>query len=233
MRHGCGLPQTSLKCVPLEKVAILPNLAHFDLTAGDGGPDFNLAVHMPCPSARYTSPHYKKHGLTTIPKENFPNLVSGNAIIPQCTRSQVEEVTLVIKTIPVALCSLTFRSLDGTILKLRFSANLVDERKFVIDLFERKHCEVFTQATRVVRVRPQAKNVKRIRICDDSIDCDPGSTATTAGQLFESLGPLDEPTIHRCDPQPYFCPLAGLHPRTRFIPVSQGAHHLAPAMPVR
>ena len=109
-----------LNGVPQERVVVLPNVDSLCLGVSDGVPGYRLAAHISCPSAKHTTLTLRRDYQATF-QEIFPASVPWNAIIRQYTRSPVEEVTLEIRTPPSVMeFSLTFRSPDATIIRLRF-----------------------------------------------------------------------------------------------------------------
>ena len=107
--------------------------------------------------------------------------------------------------------SLTFESLDATVFKLCFKVTKdwsKDEADFETPLDE-MYCGAFSEACRIIRDLPQLANVKRLYIYHTTLVS--GYTRVTSianevGRLFESLGPLEELTLRRCDMRPYFTP---------------------------
>jgi len=68
-----------LEGVPHERVVVLPNLVAFTLIMEDGGPGYDLAAHLSCPSARYTTLVHESNADDVIPQEIFPASVSWDA----------------------------------------------------------------------------------------------------------------------------------------------------------
>jgi hypothetical protein len=196
----------SLERIPRGRVVVLPSVETFNLTVNHGGPGWKIAAHVSCPSARSASFLHKKAIGHAIPEEIFPASVSWNAIARQYTRSPAEEITLKIRTSPTIACKLTFRSADATIIQLCFKVADEDKHRVALPSIE-MHNEVFTQATRTIRSHPQLSSVKRLHIRHSfgSVNStDTSHIADEARQLFKSLAPLDELTIHHCNLQPYF-----------------------------
>jgi len=106
--------------IPRERVVVLPNAETFSLVVSDGGPGYEIAAHISCPSARCTSLVHKRGPDNVIPEDIFPTRDSWDAIVRQYTRSPVEEVALEIKITQASTvtCSLTFQSLDTTTIRL-------------------------------------------------------------------------------------------------------------------
>jgi hypothetical protein len=197
--------------VPQERVIVLPNLKSFYLFVTDGGPGREIAVHISCPSAKYTSLLYETHISETTPREIFPSPVSWNAIIRQHSRSPVEEVTLDIRIAldPIVACYLTFRSFDASVIKLGFNA-IASGDESDDEPSEGIHSEVFSQASRIIRDHPLLANVKRLRFNHGFYSFRytlRGRITNEVRQLFKSVGPLEELTLNGCDLRSYLTPL--------------------------
>jgi hypothetical protein len=206
--HVKIIADISLEDIPQERVIVLPNVENLTLIVSSGERGYKLAAHISCPSARHTSLTYEGDIEDEIPDQIFPDPVSWNAIVPQYTKSPVEEVTLKISTTPFITCKLTFRSADATLIELCFNVADQDEDWFDGGLYN----EVFTKAASAVRNHPQLANVKRLHIgrgFRPVNSTEISQLANEAGKLFESLGPLDELTIYCCALRPYFHSFAG------------------------
>ena len=198
------LTTLSLEGIPQERIIVLQHVENLRLTASDGGPGYKLATHISCPSVKNTSITYMDEGRPheDPPYETFPASDSLNAIIRQYMRSPIEEVRLEIITEPVYFiaCSLTFRSADATVIKLRFQVDEDDETP------ETFSCDVFYKACGAIRDLPPLASIECLHIYG-LLNIDIESTARIAhefGGLLRSLGPLEELIICRCDMRPYF-----------------------------
>jgi hypothetical protein len=225
--------------IPRERVVVLPNVEIFRLVVSDGGPGYEIAAHISCPSARDVSLMHEICTDEIIPQEIFPSSDSWNAITRQYTRSSVEEVEFGIQgaSDPVITCSLTFRSPDATAIRLDFKAAADDE--YDEDFFEEMYYEVFSQASRTIQDHPQLANVRRLHLNHHSRII--GYTqrmliADEVGGLFKAVGPLDELTIDDCDLRSHLIPfldLQGLFPTVKELtilhplPASRGACEVA------
>ena len=191
-----------LEGLPRQRVVLLPNVEVFTMVADDGGPGYEIAAHISCPSAKHTSLVHERDAYN-ITQEMFPNPVSWNAIARQYTRGPVEEVTLEINTAYDTLisCSLTFQSPDTSVLALDYKvAGDEDDPAFP---FEEMHCEVFSGASRTIQEHPLLASVKCIHINHRlPVSGFNGSERIVedAGRLFKSIGPLDKLTIYNSDP---------------------------------
>lgn len=226
----------SLEDVPPESVVTLPNVENFNLIMSDGGPGFEIAAHISCPSARSTSLIHKNSDCYMVPEQIFPSSDAWNAIVHQYARSPVEEVTLELRITVVIVCKLTFRSTDGTLVELCFKVVDEDDDGFYLPSQELQN-QVLTQAARTVQSHPQLSNVKRLRICHSfRFICSPEDShiANEVGRLFKALAPLDELTIYRCDLRPYCRSLFNLRedqteepvvfPQTKELTISHPAY---------
>ena len=204
--------------VPRERVVVLHNVESLCLVARDGGPGYNLATHISCPSAKHTSlTHTRGKERYFDPRlEKFPASASFNAIIRQYTGSPIEEVALEIKTDSnyFVACSLTFQSADMAVIRLGFEVDRGDKDSFTLEWetsFARM-CNVTSEASRTIRDLPLPANVRRIHMYGHP-RLDPDSrqierVANELGRLIHSLGPLEELTICGCDIRPYFFPFS-------------------------
>ena len=210
--------------VPRKRVVILPNVESLSLVMSNSERGYQLAAHISCPSVKHTSLTHNR-GTDDITQEMFPALDSWNAIICQYTRSPVEEVALEMKT-PFPLdsveCSLTLRSPDATIISLHFvfPAQYEDEDEDEDEEVEGRlealveiYWEAFSQASRAIRDLALLTNIKRLRIDHANTSLVSYRYQTTCtmnevGQLFKSVGPLEELVLHQCDMGVY---LASFH----------------------
>ena len=219
----------SLEGVPQGRVIVLPNVEHFELSMVDGGPGYRLATHMSCPSARYVL--FEHRGDTDEPMVGlFPPPDLWNAIIHQYARSPAEEISIEFRPHSTSTCTLILRSPNASVIELRFK--FVDEDEERICQFPDEAMNgAFVQAAKVVQNHSQLPSVKRLRICYSTMVLglhEVSRITDGAGQLFRSLGPLDELTIHNTDLRPYLYPfLASTRRRTqakepiKFPPVKQ------------
>ena len=197
--------------VPQERVVVLPNVESLSLAMSDSEPGYKLAAHISCPSAKDTSLTYEheKDADGMIPHEIFPASVSWNAIIRQYTRSPIEEVTLEMKTPSdyAMECSLEFRSPNATIIRLCFDVAAEDDYECKddedrVEVTPEMYWEAFSQACRTIRDLTLLTNIKRLRICHTGlVSYHHGAMGATneIGQLFKSVGPLEELVLHHCD----------------------------------
>ena len=196
----------SLEGVARERVVVLQHVGSLCLTARDGGPGYELATHISCPSVKNTSITYMsgEEGGNVAPLDLFPTLDSFNAIIRQYTRSPIEEIGLERTNDPTShkfiTYSLTLLSADTTVINFHFKIIEFDGRA------DSLNCDVFSKACKTIQDLPLLANVKHLYIHglpNTKIE----STAQIAhefGGLLKSLGPLEELTICRCDMRSFF-----------------------------
>ena len=207
MRIVGGMP---LEVLPQRKVVLLPNVEVFTMTMDDGGPGYEIAAHISCPSAIHISLEHKRSADNITTQEIFPNPISWNAIARQYTRGPVEEVTLEISTAYDTLisCYLAFESPDATVLRLGFKIAESDEDDFGTP-FGELHYEVFSQASRTIREHPLLANIKTVyidhRLFGFGLD-ETTRIAEEAGRLFKSMDPLDKLSICNSDLYLYLGP---------------------------
>ena len=196
-------PAIVLGDIPQEMVVALPNVKTISLHVF-GEPTthvYNIAAHISCPCARYT---YLTHEVfntdLNADVEIFPTPVSWNKIIRQYMASPIEEVSLGLKLEDLQ-CSLTFRSSGATVVTSNFGVIEMGENEDALS-FEELGWEIFYQALNTIQDRPLLSHVKRFHIKYTASMPDPhgmGYMMDTVRELFSSLGPLDELTIHGCD----------------------------------
>ena len=203
--------EMSFECVPPDRVIVLPNVEEFTLTEDEYG--YNIATHISCPSASHTSLVYVQPPGHEMPQEVFPTSVPWNAIASRYTMKPIDGVLLMMSTVRSGLsCSLSFLSPGPATLKLGYRMIVKDEDDEDIDidmdLGEAYH-KVFSDASKAIRNHPLLANVKRLRILDrpthpifDLL----GRIAKEVGELFKSLGPLEELTLNVFDLRPYLAP---------------------------
>jgi hypothetical protein len=200
-----------LEDVPRERIVVLPNVETFRLVVDNGRRGYETAARISCPSARRASFMYETY--TTYAngvmfQEIFPSSISWNAIVRQYAGSPVEGVTLEIRITsdPVITYSLAFQSSDATITRLDFKVAASDEYD---GNFLEMYCKAFSQASRTIRDHPLLANVKRLCLNHSLYPFNYTQRrriANEVGQLFKSVGPLEELTLNGCDLQSYLIP---------------------------
>jgi len=219
-----------LEGVPRERVVVLPNVETFSLIVSDGGPGYEIAARVSCPSARDTSFMHERDVPSATLEEMFifPTFVPWSAIARQYSKGPVEGVALEIKFSrdSAIACFITFQSSDATTLKLGFQINESDEEDEEFQMpFEEMHHQVFHQASRTIRDHPLLENVKRLDISHRALVVDSDHflrLSEEVEQLFKSVGPLEELTTFGCDLNLYFGPFPELpesHSPTALPPV--------------
>ena len=220
--HMKILTVLSLAGVPRKRVIVLRNVESLSLITSDGEPGYKLAAHISCPSVKYTFlTHMGEEGFDDfIPLEALPSSDALNAIIRQYTRSPIEEVTLEITpdSDNFAAYSLTFRSTDKTVIRLRFEVAEDDDDD---DLEETLICDVFFKTSRAIRDLPLLANVKRLHMYG-LLNIYGESFAHIADEfegLLKSMGPLEELTISGCEMQPFFLPFLDYSKIVEYPPI--------------
>ena len=201
--------------VPHDMVVVLPNVLSLSVRSNTGD-TCELAVHISCPRAKYTSLTGEICDDAMTPgAEVFPDSASWVAITRQYTTSPVEEVTLEMDCYhPKALVaySLTFRSSNATVIELGFQVTYTDEEELPMSsgmMYRR----IFSQACRTIRGHPLLSHVKRLHLKDGTASFGVGFVVPTADmvrELLRSLGPLDELTIHGFDLRIFLAPFIDL-----------------------
>jgi len=219
--------------VPQGGLVVLPNVETFSLVVSDGGPGYEIAARISCPSARHTSFTHKRNVREPIPHHFFPAPVPWNSIVRQYTKSPVEEVSLEIMFPhkPTIACSLTFRSFDAATISLDFQVvPSDDEDDELLIPYGELHYEVFHQASRTIRDHPLLANVKRLYIEHKIVVFGTPQFprfSAEVGRLFKSVGPLEKLIFYGCDLHLYLNPspnLPGYHDPERpmtFPPVRE------------
>ena len=214
--------EISLGGVPPARIVVLPNVEAFTMTEDE--PGYKIATHVSCPAARRTSLVHEQYADDAMPLEIFPNSVSWNMIPPHHMARPTDGVALRIRTTPSGLsCSLSFLSPGPATLELGYRMIVrdlgdEDEGETDIDLGE-KHAQVFYDATKAIRHHPSLGNIKRLSIRDRPVGlaADPRRRiANEVGELFNSVGPLEELTLNVSDLRPYLAPFLDL-PEFRYV----------------
>ena len=194
--------------VPREMVVVLPNVKTFSLHVTNDTTTYvyDIAAHISCPSARYTSLTHEMNDYNVgVSLEVFPAPDLWNAIVHQHAAGPIEEVTLEVKHSKGDrfACSLTFQSPNAAVVKLGLHIHEtgVDEGDLNMS-FEKMGREVFSQALTTTCDHPLVSHVKRLHIKHRAAMSDTEEMlwiADKVRELFGSLGPLDKLTIHGCD----------------------------------
>lgn len=201
--------------VPRERVVVLPNVETFYLVMIDGAPGYEIATHISCPSARNVSLMHETDPENLDPREIFPTSVVWSAIVRQYSSSPVEGVELEIKTLwdNIITSSLIFRSSNSATVRLGFKLSASDDDDsddgLQIPLGDLA-CELFSQASRIIRDHPLLSSIKRLYIEHRPTASDSDHLkrmASDIGGLFKSVVSLDKLTFCGCDPLSYLTPL--------------------------
>ena len=211
--------EISLAGVLPGRIVVLPNVETF--TATEESPGYKIAAHISCPNVRCTSLIHEHHPADTAVQEAFLNSSTWNEIPPQYMIQQIHEVVLESITTECLMCYLSFLSPGSAALKLGYRIIDVDEDEEDEDesrlrpMLGREYVAVFSQACQAIRNHPQLANVKRMRIQDWRAPVSSSQlkrVVMEVGQLFKSMGPLEELTLDASDLRPYFAPFIDDHP---------------------
>ena len=203
-----------LEGVARETIVVLPNVESFSLLVNDNTHIYDFATHLSCPRAGYASlAHDICDDDSTPDVVIFPASVLWNTVVHQYTRSPVEEVILEMHPIgPTGIIgySLIFRSSDASVFRLFFGVPSCGADEDDILSLEEMELETFSQACSTIRDHPLLSHLKRLHIKHGNQVWDAEemeSIAEDMGDLFKSLGPLDELTIYSGDLLVYLSPL--------------------------
>ena len=197
-----------LRNIPQEEVLILPNVETFSLYMRDTTVTrvFEIAARMSCPRARDISlMHDMDNDDMTVDLEIFPTPASWSAIVRQYATGPIEEAKLEInpREHVEERCSLTFWSPDTTALRLAFDVSETGAREDELAMsLEDMGWEALSQAFTTIRNHPLLFHIKRLHIEYRAAVTDEDIMIRMVGkvrELFGSLRPLDELTIHGCD----------------------------------
>ena len=170
-------------------------------------------MHISCPRAKHTLLAQEIcDDDMAIGLELFPNSALWKAINNQYTTIPVEEVTLKIEDdFSVVAYSLDFRSSDATVISLGFEVTRA--LGFAVEPLlltsERMTLEIFSQACRTIRDLPLLSHLKGLHIEGNAGALDL-NCVDVVGDLFRSLGPLDELTIDGFDIHIFLAPYIDL-----------------------
>ena len=195
----------TLGSVLQETVAVLPNVETFSLTMGLESDVYEVAARISCPCAKYTSLiHHSSDYNVTPDVDIFPARALWSIISRQYSRSPAEEVTLDIKPDQYGsaiTCSLTFQSSDTTTIELRFQVYDSGEDGEYTPFSEMDR-DLFSRACGTIQDHPSLSHVKRLRLKYETAVSHIAQAipmSDDVGELFDSMGPLDELIIHGCD----------------------------------
>ena len=194
----------TLGSVPQETVTVLPNVETFSLSVGYESDVYEVAARISCPCAKYTSLNLDLPDYHITPGlEIFPTPASWIMITRQYARSLVEEVALEIKQPPEGgiACLLTFRSSDAATVRLASRVYETGEDDVYRPMGEMAW-ELFSRACSTIQNHPSLSHIKRLHIKHRTAVPHPDEAipmSNEVGELFDSMGSLDELTIHGCD----------------------------------
>lgn len=192
---------------PQEPSVVLPNVETFFLHVTDCGSVDNPAVrtscHISCPSSRDTSIMYTIASGSLPSQPIFPPPALSNAIVRQYTKSPIEEVTFDMIAIvgSPAECFLTFQSSDTSVVRVGF--------KVYCSALEEVYGVALLHASKSIRAPALLSHIKRLHVRHMVDLLEPEDMADMVeelGELFKSMGPLDELTIEDCDLNVFLAP---------------------------
>ena len=195
---------------PLGRVIVLPHVKTFSLDTTGSGPGCEIATHISCPSATNVEFEYGPEGAGDwVPEAIYPPSKPWNTIVHQYTKGTVEQVVfeMTMDKEYHIYCSITFRSSDGAALKLCYT-HYTDEVEYEMkEILEVRIPGILSQAFQAIREHPLLANVKHLCIQGGNLvtgNLEP--VANAVGQLFGSMGPLENLTLDGCDLRPYLDP---------------------------
>ena len=191
--------------VPPERVIVLSDVKTFSLETATDGPGHKITTHVSCPFANTVElTHMLGSGGGEVPEDAYPPSISWHTITRQYARGAVERVVLEMTIDDYIDCSITFRSSDGAILKLRYFHGTTTEYPDTEMSLGRSLPVVFSQALRTIRDHPLLSSIKHLYIKGGGIIIhDLGVATEGVGRLLGSMGPLESLTLDSCDLRPY------------------------------
>ena len=212
--------EIELENISQETVIILPNVETFSLRVRNGmvTQAHDIVAHISCPCAKHTSLIQEMQDYdVTHNLETFPVPASWSSIVHQHAKSPAEEVVLEVEFPEDAafmICSLTFQSLDGTVIRL--GSEVLDSGPGGGGMpthLEEMGFKAFSRAHTVIRWHPLPSHIKRLRFKYNTII--EGFNLVRrmtieVRKLFHTIGPLDELTIHDCDLRIFLGPILNL-----------------------
>ena len=141
-----------------------------------------------------------------VPEAIYPTSTAWNAIVHQYTKGIVERVALEMTTYKdVDIdCSITFKSSDGTTLKLRYAHDMEEEEDEMEAILEERFSGTLSQAFQTIRDHPLLANIRHLRIRGGNLAGGNLELVTNGvGRLLGSMGPLENLTLDGCDLRPY------------------------------
>ena len=194
------------KDVPSERVVVLSDVNTFCLQITNHGPSCEIETHISCPFAKHVElARTLEWAENRVPEDAYPTSISWNTIARQYTKGTVDRVVLDMMDKGYSSdCSVTFRSPDGTVLKLCCTRCTSGEEFDMGVNWETRQPVVLSQALRTIRDHPLLASVKHLCIKGGCLSIDELELATEGvGRLFESMGPLENLTLNGSDLRPY------------------------------
>jgi hypothetical protein len=216
----------ALESVPPEKVTVLSNVETFSLSTHNNSDVYEIAARISCPCAKFTSLIHSTDDNYTLDLDVFPTPALWSAISCQYGRSPVEEVTLEIKPDQyesTIACSLTSRSSDAATVRLCYRVYESGEDGVQMP-FDQMDQELFSRVCSAAQDHPSLSHTKHLHI-KHKATCSYfhliQRMSDDVGELFDSMGSLDELTIHGCDLRTFLGSFPDfMDPNDLVIPVS-------------
>jgi len=196
--------------VPPGRVIVFPHVKTFFLNITSYGPGCEIATHISCPFAKSVGfQHLLECAGDRVPKAIYPPSKPWNTIVHQYTKGTVERVVfeMTMDEDYSIDCSITFGSSDGAVLKLCYIHHTGEVEYEMEEILEVRIPKIFSQALQTIQEHPLLANVKRLCIRGGNLvagNLEP--VVNAVGQLFVSMGPLENLTLDGCDLRPYLDP---------------------------
>ena len=203
--------EISLAGVPQGRIVVLPNTEILYVSQAE--PGYVIAAHISCPAVQWASLMQEQDLAYANPREAFPTSVTWDIVPPRYMADQIDEVVLDSTTSDSMLCSITFLSPDSATLELGYRIIEPDDEDYVTPPLGAEYFRVLSQASKAIQNHPLLANVKRLRIRDWHTPISLNQLTSVAyeiGELFGSMGPLEELTLAASDLQPYLAPFVDL-----------------------
>ena len=178
-----------------DRVIVLRSLETFTVVSTDGRGDSEFVIHTPCPSARSISIVHKTCVSDVVVVEIFPATVYWDTFIRQYTRSPVEDVTIEMKFHEILTTStLTFRSPAWARAPKSPVAASCYQQMYKTEFSSRPlGLSGITHRPLTSSTFPSAT------ISVFSLPVEDSLIANEVGELFGTVGALDESTIYESD----------------------------------
>ena len=204
--------ETSLDRIPQGRKAVLPNVKHYHVTELD--PSYTIAMHISCSSAHHTSFVCEQNAEDPTPQDAFSATTTWHAVPPQNMAAHVDAIILELTAVEDVTCFVSFVSSGPTTFQLGYK--IVTEEGYSDTPWRSlqiEYAEVISQASKLIRNHPFLANIRRVHIRDRHSHLCPHllpHITNHIGQLFSSLGPLDDLVLETSDLEPYLAPFLNI-----------------------